>query len=79
MPDVADEVDGRWYANLSRMERRREARWSEALTELVILAVAAVLWPFLELMGPLVLLTGLAGIRHALLPPTPWVPVIGGG
>jgi len=79
LPDVANELEGRWYGDLSGMERRRDVRWSEALTGLAILIVAVVLWPFLEVVGPLMLLTGLAGIGHALLLPTPWVAVIGSG
>jgi hypothetical protein len=75
LPDFEEKIEWRWYSEISGLQWRREARWSEALTGLVIIAVSAMLWPFLEVIGPVLALTGFVGIIHALLWQTPWLAV----
>ena len=64
---VVDELS---YADMGSATMRKRVRLSEALTGLVVAALALLLGNILAVTGPLLLLFGVAGILHALLFPT---------
>lgn len=69
-----DQLESLDYAHLHTVAPRREWRWGEAAVALIMTVLALLLWPYLEISGPLLVLVGAAGLGHALLIPTPyWV------
>ncbi|MHB1417916.1 MAG: hypothetical protein ACYC1C_21915 [Chloroflexota bacterium] len=58
------------YTQIREVAQRREYRRGEALVAVVMLIVAALLWPLLEITGPLLVGIGLLALLHVGLMPT---------
>ena len=73
---VEETIESLWYAEIAGMERRSSFRWGEAITGLVIAAVAGLMYARLGVTGPMLLAVGVFGIIHAVVVPTRYVTVV---
>ncbi len=76
--DQADSttVESLSYEGIRQLVPRRETRWGEAMTGLVIVLVALTFRDALALTGPLLLVLGVLGTLHGLLLPTRWIEIV---
>lgn len=73
-----DDLDVLDYGDVQSLAVHRDYRWGEGIVAVCMLVLAALLWPLLEVTGPmLVLIAGLA-LLHVLFMPTRYLLIVAG-
>jgi hypothetical protein len=68
-------VDSLYFDRMQGLRVHRQIRKGEITVGLILAGVASVLYEWLEVTGPVLMVVGILGVLHGLLWPTRWVEV----